>query len=148
MLGPPEISYAARSNHRMYGTLGQLLYEPGSAESVQYSNNNVKVVKGVKAINKKTGEKVMYDNKIGKWIPYDETKVCTTYSLAPEPKNVKEELEHFIRGGGLIKHKFIWSTSNTLSFDQFEKLKSRRNKEFHGRFTLTPHLPMANRRQR
>lgn len=86
----------------------------------------------------------MFDRRFGAWIPFNDEIVPWTYTLAPKPKNRFDELDYFIRGGGLIKHKFIWlpESTNTLTFEQFEKLKSNRNMKMHGRYTMTPHIPM------
>lgn len=117
-----------------FGRLGQLLYKRGHDESVRF--------KSFSAFDKTTGERLMFDRKIGQWIPLDEDIVPWTYTLAPEPNDEYVEVNYFIATGGLIKHKFIWCNSNRLSTNVFEKLKSCTNIENYGRYTLTPYIPV------
>lgn len=134
LLGPLHKSFMERSKFILYGQLGQLLYKEGCTESMP--------IRLVTATNL-AGENVVYDREEKKWIPYNEENVPWTYTLAPVPRNKYHEMQYFIQNGGLVKHKFIWATSNGLTMHQFEKLKSRTNHENYGRFTITPHIPIV-----
>lgn len=140
MFGSLVVSFRAKMDFIDHGKLGQLLYKPGRAES--------ELIKFARAISKNSGKRMMYDRKMKQWVLYDEEIVPWTYTLAVKPRNKYDELEYFMRFGGLVKHKFIWTdhVTDALTKCQFEKLKSRTNHENHGRYTVTPHISIERKR--
>lgn len=54
------------------------------------------------------------------------------------------EIDYFIRGCGLLKHQFIWST-DAVSKENFAKIASNTNVAFCGRYTLTPWFPQIQK---
>lgn len=128
-------SSEARRQHLRFGKLGDLLFDRDEEESELLFDLGTR--------DRVTREKMMFDRRNNEWVPYDSGRVPYTYSLAPAPQTVAEELDYFVRSAPLIKHKFIWA-KDQLSFDQFAKLNSRRNAEMIGRFTIVPELPSVD----
>lgn len=91
-------------------------------------------------VDKETGKEVMFDNILGRWVPYEPEWVPWTYSMATAPKNVSVELDYFVRSTALVNHKFIWAMDQ-IPINVFEKLKSRTNHDFIGRFVIKRWYP-------
>lgn len=107
--------------------MGQLLYDHEAAESMMRRT--------VVSLDTSTGKEIMFDRQNNSWVEYDEDIVPWTYSMAPAPRSVAQELDYFLRSAALVKHKFIWAPQDMkISHDAFEKLKSERNSRMFGRY--------------
>lgn len=126
-----------RTVHTMLGRLGQLFRHFDRPISTPRGANQFRV------FDNTNGRFEVFDKVLNNWVALDDEMlehIPHTYTFAPKPVNKHMELDYFVRGVGLLKHSFIWSTKS-IPKDHFALLKSIKNRDFNGRYTVTPWLP-------
>lgn len=127
----------ARVFHSLFGHVGQLFQNFDEAIAIPKGNTRMKI------IDPNRNQNEVFDNNANQWVPLTDDlfrSIPKTFTFAPKPVNVDMELDYYVRGAGLIKHSFIWATDAILK-EHFSKIASNKNKEFIGRYTLTPWMP-------
>lgn len=121
-----EQSPKFRRLHLKFGKLGQLLFDGNIPVSQPKFSMTMTA--------DETETEIVYDRLLRIWIKFDETMIPWTYSLAPPPSTVAQELDYFIRSKCLAKHVFVWSTGGPISQDLFGRVHNHQNQQNIERF--------------
>lgn len=121
-----------RLRYLLYGKVGQLL-----------DHSTGEVINELKIQLHNEPEEIchVYDMNAKSWTIMYMYEIPYTYSYLPEPLDVYTELDYYVRSVGLVNHRFIWSSEDQLTKNDFAKIASRDNHNYHGRYTLAPELP-------
>ena len=124
-----------RALHVINGTLGELFKDFDEPITAPKGTNTIFIE------DPRNGKLEVFDNFENRWVSATILEsISPTFTFAPKPTNVYMELDYFLRGAGLPKHSYIWST-DSIPVDVFYSIRSDQNNFFRGRYTVTPWLP-------
>lgn len=146
--------------HQFPATYSDLLKVDGQAERFYYRllglprgflfNNFENVISSPKNEWMFSPGREIFDKKLQKCVPITTellSDIPPTFTFAPRPVDAEQEVEFYVRSAGLPNHSFYWSDNvvNTgIDWKRYVQIRGDTNKEFRGRFTLTPLLPQID----